>query len=211
MKKISDLLKPFLSVIFGALLLLCHFNWLSSEEGGYLALGIIGVILAAYYVAVGLLNTFLGEKLSDKAKCVFDGSVGVALFPLFMGAIWLVELIVKVDYEVAIGPMGWTIALFSIIAGFGVGGLLLFAYFMKNRTVTKLAFLFSSLFVLALILDILVVNGNPATLGSIVVLVVVLYGVYVAMLLSSLSGMKDKLKAPKESPKKEEAKPEETK
>ena len=202
MKKISDLLKPFLSVIFGALLFLCYFNFLNAT-GGYLALGIVALTIAAWFIVVGLFNSLLGDRLSKKAKAIFSPAIGVGLFPIFMGVMFLVELIICVKYEIPIGPMGWTISVFSILSGFGLGGLYFFAYFMKKRRVTKITFLFSMLFTLALVLDVLVVNGNPATLGSIVVLAVVLYGVYVAMLVSSLSNMKDQLKAPKEEVKEE--------
>ena len=205
MKRISDLLKPFLAVIFGALLFLCFFNDLRYEGGG-LVIGIIAVTFAAYYIAIGLLNTFLGEKMPKKTRGILD-AVGVALYPLFFASLFLVSIIIAIKYNAQIGPMGWTVSIFSIVAGLGLGGLYLFAYFMKNRTVTRLAFLFASLFVLALLLEILLTGeGNPATLGSVVLLDVALYGVYVAMLFGGLGLMKDQLRALKEAPKEEEKK-----
>ena len=203
MKRISDLLKPFLSIIFGALLFLCHFNWLMAE-GGYLALGIIAVLFAAYFITVGLLGTLLGEKMPNKTRSILE-TIGIALYPVFFAVLFLVSIIVSVKAELPLGPLGWTVSIFTIGTGLGLGGLLLFAYFMKNRTVTKLAFLFGSLFVLALLLNILLDGeGDPATLGSIVLLYVALYGVYVAMLVGSFNSMKEQLKAPKEEKKVEE-------
>ena len=63
MKKISDLVKPYLSIIFGALLLLLYFNLLA-VGGVYLAMGIIIFALAAFFLTIGILNVTLGEKLS---------------------------------------------------------------------------------------------------------------------------------------------------
>ena len=203
MKRISDLLKPFLSIIFGALLFLCHFNWLMAE-GGYLALGIIAVIFAAYFITVGLLGTLFGEKFPQKTRSMLE-TIGIALYPLFFAVLFLVSIIVNVKADLPLGPLGWSVSIFTIISGLGLGGLLLLAYFFKSRTVTKLAFLFASLFVLALLLNILLDGeGDPATLGSIVLLYVALYGVYLAMLIGSLNLMKEQLKAPKEVKKEEE-------
>lgn len=207
MKRISDLLKPFLSVIFGALLFLCHFNWLSAN-GGYLALGIVAVVLAVYFVVVGLLGSALGDKFPTKTKELLNG-IGVGVYPLFLGVYFLVYLIMCAKYEVAIGPMGWTIAIYSIAASIGLGVLFLLAFLTKKHFFIRISFLFSCLFVLVLLLDVLLTNGNPATLGSIVVLFVVLYGVYSAMLFNELKVLQADYK--KTSKAKEEPKPEEEK
>ncbi len=205
MKKVSDLLKPFLSVIFGALLFLCHFNWLGLG-GGRLAIGIVALVLAVYFVTVGLLSTLLGEKFPKRLKETLD-AVGVGVYPLFLGAYFLTFLIMSVkDKYTYVGPMAWTISLISIAAAFGLGVLFFLAYFLRRRTLARLTFTFSCVFILMLLLDILLINGNPATLGSIVVLKVVLYGVFVGMLINALSSFKALLK-----PKKEEVKPEEVK
>ena len=204
MKKVSDLLKPFLSVIFGALLFLCHFNWLGLG-GGYLAIGIVAVVLAVYFVTVGLLSTLLGEKFPRRLKENLE-AVGVGVYPLFLGAYFLTFLIMSVKAKTYVGPMAWTISLISIAAAFGLGVLFFLAYFLRRRTLARLTFTFSSVFILMLLLDILLVNGNPATLGSIVVLKVVLYGVFVGMLINALSSFKALLKPKKEEPKPEEVK-----
>jgi len=204
MKKVSDLLKPFLSVIFGALLFLCHFNSLGLGGGG-LAIGIVAVVLAGYFVTVGLLSTLLGEKFPRRLKENLE-AVGVGVYPLFLGAYFLTFLIMSVKAKNYVGPMAWTISLISIAAAFGLGVLFFLAYFLRRRTLARLTFTFSSVFILMLLLDILLVNGNPATLGSIVVLKVVLYGVFVGMLINALSSFKALLKLKKEEPKPEEVK-----
>jgi len=209
MKRISDLLKPFLSVIFGALLFLCFFDLLASD-GESLAIGIVAVVLAAYFLTVGILGSCLGDKFPAKTKAILN-ACGVGAYPLFMGVYFLLLLISRASDEwVTVGPMGWTIAIFSIAASLGLGVLFLCAFFSKKHFFIRSTFLFSCLFVLALLLDILLTNGNPATLGSIVVLFVVLYAVYSGMLFNALKTLQEEYKkAPKQT--KEEPKAEEEK
>ena len=201
MKRISDLLKPFLSVIFGALLFLCYFNWLAGEEGT-LAIGIIAVTLAVYYVTVGILGSCLGDKFNSKTKAILD-ECGVAAFPLFLGVSFLVNVI---EWGDGFGPMGWTIAIFSIGASFALGVLFLIAFFTKKHFFIRASFLFSCLFVLALLLNVLIDSeGNPERLGNIVILFVVLYGVYSFMLFNELKVLQQEYKS---TPKKEVTKEE---
>ena len=49
MKRLYDTIQPFMAIIFGALLLLVYLNYLDNENGYFLALGILGVIMASYF------------------------------------------------------------------------------------------------------------------------------------------------------------------
>ena len=208
MKKIKELLKPFIFIIFGALLFLCYFNGLSSEGGG-LAISIIAVVLAAYFLAVGILSVVLGEKLG-KTKGLFN-LIGVATFPLFLGVVELITLINLADIEGYLGPTGWTISIVTIAAAFGLGGLLFVSYFVRSKGLHRVTFLFGAIFVLALLLDVLLlVDGTPTTIGQVVILQVVLYGCYVSMLFEVLSSLKEN-KEPKKAEPKEEKPAEEEK
>ena len=189
MKKIKELLKPFIAIIFGALLFLFFFNYLG-VGGPYLAIGIVAIVLSVYFLVVGILSVVLGDKLG-KGKGVLN-LVGVAIFPLFMGVIFLLSLIGNAKSEsVYLGPNGWTIAILSIAAAFVLGILLFIAYFVKSKGLHRVTFLFGAIFVLALLLDILISEGFAVTLGSIVVLQVVLYGAYVSMLFEVLSSFRE--------------------
>ena len=204
MKRLSDLLKPFLSVIFGALLFLVYFNWLGFN-GWPLALGIVAVSLAVFYITVGLLGSLLGEKFPKKSKDILD-AIGVVAFPTFLGVYFLVSLILS---NTGIGPMGWTVSIFSILAALGLACSYMVAYFGKVKMFFKATFLFASLFVLALLLDVLLTNGYPETLGNIVILGVVLYAVYTAILFNNLKAIQEeykKLSKPKEEPKEDNSK-----
>ena len=132
--------------------------------------------------------------------------MGVATFPLFLGVDELLDLILLAKYELA-GPPGWTIAILTIAAAFGLGALLFVSYFVKNKRLHRVTFLFGAIFVLALLLDILLlVDGTPATIGQVVILQVVLYGAYVFMLFEVLSSLKEN-KEPKKVEESKEEKP----
>ena len=209
MKKIKELLKPFIFIIFGALLFLMFFNYLG-VGGALLAIGIVAVVLSSYFIVVGILSVVLGDKLG-KAKGVLN-LVGVATFPLLMGVIFLLDLIGKAqDDYTYLGPSGWTIAILSIASAFALGILLFIAYFVKSKGLHRVTFLFGAIFVLALLLDVLVQDGFAVALGQIIVLQVVLYGCYVSMLFEVLSSFKENKEPKHVEEKKEEPEAEEPK
>ena len=189
MKKIKELLKPFIFIIFGALLFLYYFNGLSGEGAG-LAISIIAIVLAVYFLTVGILSVVLGDKLG-KAKGLLN-LIGVATYPLFFAVIELITLINLARIEGFLGPTGWTISIVTIAAALGLGALLFISYFVRSKGLHRVAFLFGAIFVLALLLDILLlVDGTPATIGQVVILQVVLYGAYVSMMFEVLSSLKE--------------------
>ena len=204
MKKIKELLKPFIFIIFGALLFLYYFNGLSSEGAG-LAISIIAIVLAAYFLAVGILSVVLGDKLG-KAKGLLN-LIGVATYPLFFFVVELITLINLADVEGFLGPTGWTISILTLAASLGLGALLFVSYFVRSKELHRMTFLFGAIFVLALLLDILLaLDGSPAALGDVVILQVVLYGAYVSMMFDALSSLKENKESKKaEEPKEEKA------
>lgn len=207
MKKIKELVKPFIFIIFGALLFLCYFNGLNGEGAG-LAISIIGIVLAAYFLAVGILSVVLGDKLG-KVKGLLN-LIGVATYPIFFAVVELITLINLADIEGYLGPTGWTISILTIAAALGLGALLFVSYFVRSKELHRITFLFGAIFVLALLLDILLeVNGSPAMLGNVVILQVVLYGAYVSMMFDVLSSLKENKEPKKAEEKKEEAPAEE--
>ena len=206
MKKIKELLKPFIFIIFGALLFLFFFNYLG-VGGPYLAIGIVAIVLSVYFLVVGILSVVLGDKLG-KAKGILN-LVGVATFPLLMGVIFLLNLIgdAKSEYTY-LGPNGWTIAILSIAAAFAIGVMLFIAFFVRSKGFHRVTFLFGAIFVLALLLDILISEGFAVALGQIVVLQVILYAAYTSMLFDVLSSLKENKEPKKVEEKKEEPKEE---
>ena len=187
MEKIKELVKPFLSIIFGALIFLYHFDWLQLD-GSFLALGIIAIILGAYLITVGILNTVLGDALAKKVKSLLE-FIGVASYVLFMGVYFLLILI---ESSSILGPSGWTVGILSVAAGLGCGILLFISYFVKVNELNRIASLFGAIFALALLLDVLLPQGTPVLFGNIIVLQVVMYAIAVSLVFSTLGQLDEK-------------------
>ena len=188
MKKIGDIIKPFVSIIFGALLFLIYLNYLS-VTGWPLAIGILGVILAAYYLTVGIIGIVLGNKLDKGVKKILD-LISIVLFPTFMFVIFLMNAI-NYAKEGLLLPTGWVISVISMIGAIFMVVAFVLAALLNIKFVTRLAFLFAAIFVLALLLNVLFsVEGAPIVLGNINIIGVVTYGVYVYMLFNSFAEMK---------------------
>ena len=184
MKKIGELIKPFVSIIFGALLFLIYLNYLSLTGSG-LALGIIGVVLATYYLAVGILGIVLGEKFNKGVKKILD-LISIVLFPAFMFVYFLLTTINAAQANILL-PTGWVIAITSMAGSILMVVAYLLAALLNNKVLTRLGFLFSAIFVLALLLDVLFsTEGLPIVLGNINIIGVVTYAVYIFMLFNSL-------------------------
>ena len=182
MGKLRDMLKPYLAVIFGALLFLIYLNYLS-YQGEALALGIIGVILAAFYLAAGIVETVAGDKLPAGAKKAFNITMIVA-FPVFMFVSFLMTVIQAAEL---MGPTAWTISIISMIASLAFAAIYLVAVLAPQKVLQRLAFLFGAIFTLALLLDILFDwMGAPTALGNVSLILVALYAIYVVMLFDSL-------------------------
>ena len=162
MKKVQELIKPILLIIFGAILFLYYLNWLQNREGA-LALGIIGVVFGAYYLAAGILDVVLGNKLPKGLKFVFE-ILNVCLFAVLMFTQFLIITIYNYDY---MGPTAWTIKILSMIAALGLVAFYIIAKVTNKALLCRLGFLFGAVFSLALLLDILFTEGgNGATLSK---------------------------------------------
>ena len=190
MKKVGLLIKPYLCIIFGALLFLIYLNLLAGE-GSALALGIIGVVLSAIYLGIGIVEVLLGDKLNKTAKLVFDVCV-ISLFPLFMFVNYILTVINMADLEGGVGPTAWTIAIISMVGSLGLAVIAPITKFVKNKVLSRISFLFAAIFVLVLLLNILFdYDGTPATLGGVSIIILVLYVVFSIMLFNSFEPQDD--------------------
>ena len=158
-----------------------------------LALGIIAVILAAYYVARGVLGVVVGDKMPQKLTLVFD-ILSVCLFAMFMfmqtllTVVEIHKLAAEMNIPADMGPTAWTIAICNMAAALGLVGFYIVSKFVKAKVVARFAMMFGAIFVLSLILDVLFdSNGSAVALGNIVVAVLLLYVTYTVMLFNSFS------------------------
>lgn len=183
MKRLHEILKPFLAIILGALLLLRYLNFLQGE-GATLAIGIIAMVLAAFYLGVGVVGFTLNNKLSGPAKKVFEVGAVVA-FPLFMFVYFLLVTIRLADNN--LGPNGWFLAILKMIACIAFAAVYCVAAFVKNRHLNKFSLLLAAVFVLALLLEVLFdAWGDPVGLGAIIIVEVVIFFLYGNILFNSL-------------------------
>lgn len=183
MKKIQEVAKPFLSIIFGALLLLTYLNWLSLN-GGALVIGIFALLMSLYYLGAGITEAVMGEKLPLKAKKVFD-IINVSLFSTFAFIFYFIYII---NLSGRMGPTGWIVALAALLLSLTLAVFSIITRLVSNPVIKRLDVLFSALFMAALVLTLLFDSaGNPITLGSIDVISIVIYALFGMMLLESLT------------------------
>ena len=186
MKKVQEIIKPYLLIIFGALLLLYYLNDLD-DNGATFAVGLIGVIVSAIYLTIGILDVLIGSKLPQSLKKVFD-ITSISLFPLFEFSYYLIAIIKR---NAAFGPNGWIIAILSLVGSLIAAILLIVSNFTNNNMVKKLTTLFAMIFVLILIIDLLFsIAGNSIVLGNLDVLQLVIFVTYTNVLIPYAFGNK---------------------
>ena len=161
MNKIIELIKPYLSIVFGFLLFLYYFNYLQ-YSGILLAIGIIAVFISLYYLVHGIFNFFLDYKMKD-GKDILN-LVSLSLFPLF---IFFHLIFLIVNSSNVFGPTSWVIVIFGLLTSLAFPAFAIIAHFVKNKTLSKLSYLFNFLFFLGLLLSIFFnMSGNAIRLGD---------------------------------------------
>lgn len=192
MKKLQDIIRPFLAIILGALMFLVYLNYLQAQlpkQATMLAIGIVAVIFAASYVVIGILNTVLGFKIQGTVKKVLDVCC-VAMFPILM---FVSFLIIAINSAQLFGPTSWVILIVMLFASIFLALMYGLAAFAPNKVLKRVASLFGSFFVLALLLDVLfdVITGFPNAIGDISMVHFAIYFIYVSMLLNSLGALEE--------------------
>ena len=186
MKKIGDFLKPNILIIFGALLLLNFLNYLSLNGAG-LAIGIFAVVLSVYYLAVGILGILIGNKFSPQLKKIFE-VISVSLFGVFMFIYFLLTTINGAQINGLMGPTAWTVQILSMVAALGFVVVYIIARLVNKDALMRLAYLFSAIFTLALLLNILFdISGNSSVLGNVDILLVAIYAIFTFYLFNTLT------------------------
>lgn len=174
MKKSTEYLKLNILIIFGALLFIYYLNFLS-YGGIRLGLGISAIIISAFYLFAGILLVIAGNKLSQSVQKTFN-SLSIVLFAVFMFVYFLLTTINAAD---VMGPTAWTIKIVSMAASLVFIVIYTISKFSGESVLLRLNNLFSLIFILVLILDVLFdMGGNSKTLGNINVMLVAIYGFY---------------------------------
>ena len=182
MKKVTEIIRPMLLIIFGALLLLFYMNLLSNQ-GAYLALGIIAVIFAAYYLTIGILDVVIGNKFNKTLRMAFD-ILNVSLFAVLMFVQFLITVIDMADF---MGPTAWVIKILSMIAALAFAGFYIVARCIRKPIGDRLACLFAAIFSLALLLDNSFTDtGAPEAIGNVAMVQLAIYIIYVVFMIPAL-------------------------
>lgn len=196
MKKIYEKIKPFFSVILGALLLLSYLFYVQ-RDGSALALGIVSIVVAAFYIGYGVVAIILGDKLPALLKKILDVVV-FCLFPAFMFTEFLIITINLYDNYT---PAGWIIAILGMVAALGIAAIYAVASFVKVKILGRLVQLFALIFVLALLMNVLFdATGLPEILGNIALVYLIIYSTYACILFSAIGtlGGGEKVEEPEE-------------
>lgn len=185
MKKLRDILKPYLAVIFGATMFLIYLNLLMGG-GEFTALGVIGITLASFYILYGIFGVLLANKLPEKAKDILDMIV-IASFPTFM---FLYFLFVLIDVANFAGPTAWVIAIFSLAASIGFAVVFVISRFVGAAILKRLTYLFGMMFLLTLLLELLFSEvGAPNSIDDIPVAYLAMFILYGFMEINALPKM----------------------
>ena len=182
MKKLTDRLKPNVLIILGALMFIYFLNYVSGR-GTVLALGIVAIIVSAYYLIVGVSLVVSGDKISPKVRKVL-GLISVTLFAAFTFVCLVLAIVNAADF---MGPTAWVINIFGMAAALALIVVFIVSEFSTEPSVFRFTYLSSLVFVITLMLNILFDSaGNSVTLGNIDVLLVVIYALYSFYLFGSI-------------------------
>ena len=186
MKKVMDLFKPFLALVLGILMFLFYLNYYvrSDVPGTALAIGIVGLVIACWFLFVGVFGV-AWPRMPAGLKKAFD-IVSIVSYATFI----FVELLIEViQLHAAMGSSSWIVYILAMVASMGLSVVYIISRFVKGEAMARVASIFGMVFVLALISKILFPagKGDPVTLDDISVVPVLIYIVYCSLLLKSLA------------------------
>lgn len=184
MKKLTDYLKTNILIILGALLLIKYLDFLS-YKGLSFALGIIALVLATYYIIVGIAIAIRGSKFSAQTLKLCE-MLSVSLFSLF---IFLYFLFTTINTAKIMGVSNWIINVLSMVVSL-VFAFSYVAHKLANKSnLIRFISLFALLFILALLLDVII--KAVGILGNIDILLVAIYLSYSFYLFSFIEKKDD--------------------
>ena len=187
MKKLQEVVKPFISLILGGLIILYYLNWLQLNGAG-LVIGIVALIVGAYYLCAGIIPVIAKDKVDNSLIKLFD-LISVLALPVYMA---LYHALVIIFRGQNIGPNGWIISIFSLAISLGFVIIYLLNEFNKNTNFSKYIQLLSMGLALDLLLLILFDGaGNPIVLGQLDIIQVVIDLLYLGIMFGSLHVTKE--------------------
>ena len=181
-----DLFKPFLALVLGILMFLFYLNYYvkSGVPGTTLAIGIVGLVVACWFVFAGVIGV-AWPRMPVGFKKTID-IISIVSFATFV----FVELLIQViQVYAAMGASSWIVYILAMIAALGLSVMYIISRFVRGEAVARIASIFGLVFVLALISKILFPagEGGPVSLDDIPVVPVLIYVIYCSLLFKSLA------------------------
>ncbi len=185
MKKVVDLVRPLIALVLGVLMFLFYLNYYvkSNVPGTTLALGIIGLVIACWFIFVGVMGV-AWPRMPAGLKKVFN-IISIVSFAIFV----FVELFIEVIQNyAAMGTSSWIVYILAMVAALGLCVIYIVSRFVKGDAMAKVASLFGLIFVIALISKLLFPANSavPVTLANIPVVPAMMYIIYCSLLFNSL-------------------------
>ncbi len=182
MKRIYEMVKPFFSIIFGALLVLVYLNSLMGN-GDVLAFGIVGFILGLFYIGKGIIFVLAGDKLSSNARAGLEVT-GICLYPLLIAA-GLLNLFITANNN--FGPTSWVIYILGLAASLIFACAYAGSRFTDNAVLKKVTILFGLSFGVYLVLNVLFdTNGFVVAIGDLSVVHIIIIALYIYMMIEGI-------------------------
>ena len=180
------LIKPFLALVLGILMLLYYLNYYigSGVTGSYLALGIIGLVIGSWLIFAAVIG-IAWPRMPVGLKKVFD-IVSISSFAGFMFVDFLMEVI---NTYQAMGASSWIIYVLGMVASSGLCAVYIISRFVRGDAMSKVASIFGLVFVLALISRLLFPASaqGPVSIDDIPLVPVLMYVIYCFLLFKSLA------------------------
>ncbi len=209
MKKIQSIIKPFLSIILGALIFLVYLNQLRSR-GVSLALGIIGVDISIFYMTYGILKITIKKFDSKKINCVLK-IIEVVAYPVLFFVSALLLLIV--DTELIL-PSGWVIQIASLVASLSFVVIVILRKILSKNVFNVLTKILAGALAIVFLTNVFFDDlGSPAYIALINIVRVSIYSIFTFVMADyvlNLETFKPKAKKEKQKVAKVEKKEKET-
>ena len=182
MKKILGLVKPFIAIGFGALIIMLYLNRMS-VGGNETVKSVFAFIVGSYFIVIGLLGMICAEQIGEKPLRILN-AIGFSVYASFF---FLVTLLDLVDLHDGFGVNGWVVANFTLTVALGFAVLNIIQIFVDNRIFGRITNILGLLFVLALVFDILFDEvGDPVFLGMVQILLVLVHVTYISIYLGNI-------------------------
>ncbi|MBP5574441.1 MAG: hypothetical protein J6X50_01690 [Bacilli bacterium] len=140
----------------------------------------------------------IGNKFSPQLKKIFE-VLSVSLFGAFMFTYFLLTTINGAQINGLMGPTAWTVQILSMAAALGLVVVYTIARLVNKDALVRFAYLFSAIFALALLLNVLFdISGNSRVLGNVDILLVAIYVIFTFYLFSTLTNKAESKEEPEE-------------